>query len=71
MAITALSHILAVDFKASEIEIGVVTKDQPKFRWVNVCVTNLLQVTNLPLTFVRVLSEQEVEERLTAVAERD
>lgn len=50
VSITALSHILAVDFKASEIEIGVVTKDQPKFR---------------------VLSEQEVEERLTAVAERD
>lgn len=50
VAITALSHVLAVDFKASEIEIGVVTKDQPRFR---------------------VLSEQEVEDRLTAVAERD
>ena len=28
----ALSHVLAADFKSSEIEIGVVTQDDPKFK---------------------------------------
>lgn len=32
LAISCLSTVLAVDFKASGIEIGVVSKDDPKFR---------------------------------------
>ncbi|XP_058057471.1 proteasome subunit alpha type-6-like [Anopheles bellator] len=32
LAITCLSTVLAVDFKPSEIEIGLVTKDKPEFR---------------------------------------
>lgn len=32
LAITTLSSVLAVDFKASEIEIGVVTKENTDFR---------------------------------------
>lgn len=32
LAITCLSTVLAVDFRPSEIEIGVVTKEKPEFR---------------------------------------
>ncbi|KAI9012689.1 nucleophile aminohydrolase [Phycomyces nitens] len=35
LAITALSTVLAVDFKAGEIEVGLVTKDDPNFRTLN------------------------------------
>ena len=33
VAITALSSVLAADFKSSEIEIGVVAADNPSFRY--------------------------------------
>ena len=36
MAITTLSTVLAVDFKASEIEVGLVTKDESNFRTLSV-----------------------------------
>lgn len=35
LAITCLSTVLAVDFKPSEIELGVVSKDKPDFRTLN------------------------------------
>ncbi|XP_074649086.1 proteasome subunit alpha type-6-like [Tubulanus polymorphus] len=50
LAITCLSSVLSADFKASEIEIGVVSKDKQKFR---------------------VLKEEEVDQHLIAIAEKD
>ena len=35
VAITCLSTILSADFKPAEIEIGIVSKDNPKFRYMN------------------------------------
>lgn len=35
LAITCLSTVLAVDFKPSEIELGLVTKEKPEFRMLN------------------------------------
>jgi 20S proteasome subunit alpha 1 len=49
-AIGALQTVLGEDFKASEVEVGLVTSGEPAFR---------------------VLSEQEVEEHLVAISERD
>ena len=33
LGITTLSHILTADFKPSDIEVGIVTKDHPGFRY--------------------------------------
>ncbi|CAK8684041.1 unnamed protein product [Clavelina lepadiformis] len=50
VALSCLTHILFADFKPSELEVAVVTRDNPKFR---------------------VLSEEEIDSYLTALAEKD
>ncbi|ESO85377.1 hypothetical protein LOTGIDRAFT_229407 [Lottia gigantea] len=49
-AITCLSTVLSADFKAAEIEVGVVSKDHSRFK---------------------VLSEEEIDAHLLAIAEKD
>jgi len=49
LAIGALSNVLTIDFKPTELQVGIVDNSQ----------------------IFRILSEQEVEQHLTALAERD
>jgi len=50
LAVSTLASVLSTDLKPSEIEIGVVTKDNVKFR---------------------VLTDTEVEQHLTRIAEKE
>ena len=50
MAIDALQTVLSLDLKPADLEVAVVSKDQPKFT---------------------ILTEQEIDDHLTAIAEKD
>ena len=56
LGITAMSSVLAVDFKKNEIEIGIVgAPDQ----------------SGKPSPAFRTLSEDEIDERLQSIADKD
>jgi 20S proteasome subunit alpha 1 len=58
LAITTLSTVLSMDFKKTEIEIGIVGGARPDGK-------------EGPFTGFRRLSEDEIDERLQAIAEKD
>lgn len=59
LGISTLSTVLSVDFKKTEIEIGVVGAPRPGAK------------EGADPTLFRVLSEEEIDERLQAIAEKD
>ena len=50
MAISCMQHVLATELKKGDIEVGIVTKENPQFR---------------------LLTEDEIEDHLNEIAERD
>lgn len=69
LAITTLSHILTADFKPSDIEIGVVSKEQAAFRYLLFFWSILYFL--MVFLICRILSETEIDKHLTAIAEKD
>ncbi len=67
MAVSTLANVLSTDLKPSEIEIGVVTKDNVKFRFVFINKSKLF----ILFFFCRVLTEAELEQHLTRIAEKE
>lgn len=59
LAITTLSTVLSMDFKKTEIEIGIVGGPKPG------------STTGETTTAFRTLTEDEIDERLQAIAEKD
>lgn len=72
MAVSTLASVLSTDLKPSEIEIGVVTKDNVKFRFV---IIYLMVINHSKYIFFcsisSVLTESEVEQHLTRIAEKE
>jgi 20S proteasome subunit alpha 1 len=64
LAITALSNVLSVDFKAMELEIGIVEK--PVFPKEVEAGDNPLSLTGI----FRMLSIAEIDERLQSIADK-
>lgn len=69
LALSTMQTVLATDFKASEVEVAIISKDSPKFKKVRMFlhVPMSLMILDDPAQ----MSESEIDGHLQRLAEKD